>query len=132
MVVFDRDLRVGLFQLEDIREKIIESEKEFAELGINKKETKKTIVKTRVPLIKILSKEFLDSFSVNSNNLIGTYNGFKKSYDNNMRIDYIFSKGLDLKSFEHVPVKTLYGGWASDHHPIISKSNLVLWNNMSN
>tara|TARA_B100001250_G_scaffold158743_1_gene136334 strand:- start:183 stop:1004 length:822 start_codon:yes stop_codon:yes gene_type:complete len=68
--------------------------------------------------IKILSKEFLDSFSVNSNNLIGTYNGFKKSYDNNMRIDYIFSKGLDLKSFEHVPVKTLYGGWASDHHPV--------------
>ena len=32
MVVFDRDLRVGLFQLEDIREKIIESEKELKKL----------------------------------------------------------------------------------------------------
>ncbi len=35
MVVFDRDLRVGLFQLEDIREKIIESEKELKRLEKN-------------------------------------------------------------------------------------------------
>ena len=32
MVVFDRDLRVALFQLEDIREKIIESEKELKKI----------------------------------------------------------------------------------------------------
>jgi uncharacterized protein (DUF3084 family) len=32
MIVFDRDLRVGLFQLEDIREKIIDSEKELKKL----------------------------------------------------------------------------------------------------
>ncbi|WP_269614736.1 DUF3084 domain-containing protein [Prochlorococcus marinus] len=35
MVVFDRDLRVGLFQLDDIREKIIESEKELKKLEKN-------------------------------------------------------------------------------------------------
>ena len=35
MVVFDRDLRIGLFQLEDIREKIIESEKELKKLEKN-------------------------------------------------------------------------------------------------
>ena len=35
MVAFDRDLRVGLFQLEDIREKIIESEKELKKLEKN-------------------------------------------------------------------------------------------------
>ena len=35
MVVFDRDLRVGIFQLEDIREKIIESEKELKKLEKN-------------------------------------------------------------------------------------------------
>ena len=35
MVVFDRDLRVGLFQLEGIREKIIESEKELKKLEKN-------------------------------------------------------------------------------------------------
>ena len=35
MVVFDRDLRIGLFQLEDIREKIIESEKELKRLENN-------------------------------------------------------------------------------------------------
>ena len=35
MVVFDRDLRVGLFQLEDIREKIIKSEKELKKLEKN-------------------------------------------------------------------------------------------------
>ena len=35
MIVFDRDLRVGLFQLEDIREKIIESEKELKKLEKN-------------------------------------------------------------------------------------------------
>ena len=34
-VAFDRDLRVGLFQLEDIREKIIESEKELKKLEKN-------------------------------------------------------------------------------------------------
>ena len=32
IVAFDRDLRVGLFQLEDIREKILESEKELKKL----------------------------------------------------------------------------------------------------
>ena len=35
MLVFDRDLRVGLFQLEDIREKIIDSEKELKKLENN-------------------------------------------------------------------------------------------------
>ncbi len=35
MVVFDRDLRVGLFQLEDIREKILESEEELKKLEKN-------------------------------------------------------------------------------------------------
>jgi len=35
MVVFDRDLRVGLFQLEDIREKIRDSEKELKKLEKN-------------------------------------------------------------------------------------------------
>ena len=35
MIVFDRDLRVGLFQLEDIREKITESEKELKKLEKN-------------------------------------------------------------------------------------------------
>ncbi|WP_269609553.1 DUF3084 domain-containing protein [Prochlorococcus marinus] len=35
MVVFDRDLRIGLFQLEDIREKITESEKELKKLEKN-------------------------------------------------------------------------------------------------
>ncbi|WP_269604400.1 DUF3084 domain-containing protein [Prochlorococcus marinus] len=35
MVVFDRDLRVGLFQLEDIREKITASEKELKKLEKN-------------------------------------------------------------------------------------------------
>ncbi len=35
MVAFDRDLRVGLFQLEDIREKIIESETELKKLEKN-------------------------------------------------------------------------------------------------
>jgi len=35
MVAFDRDFRVGLFQLEDIREKIIESEKELKKLEKN-------------------------------------------------------------------------------------------------
>jgi len=35
MVAFDRDLRVGLFQLEDIREKIQESEKELKKLEKN-------------------------------------------------------------------------------------------------
>ena len=35
MVAFDRDLRVGLFQLEDIRGKIKESEKELKKLEKN-------------------------------------------------------------------------------------------------
>ncbi|MFL2629468.1 MAG: endonuclease/exonuclease/phosphatase family protein [Flavobacteriaceae bacterium] len=68
--------------------------------------------------IKVLSEKFIDSFSINSNNLIGTYNGFNELYDNSRRIDYIFSKGLILKSSENVAVKTPYGGWASDHHPV--------------
>jgi endonuclease/exonuclease/phosphatase family metal-dependent hydrolase len=48
----------------------------------------------------------------------GTFTGFNKEETGTRRIDYIFSKDLQLETADHIWVKTERGEWASDHHPV--------------
>lgn len=51
----------------------------------------------------------------------GTYNGFNENQFGDRRIDYIFIKQFSAKEATHVPLKTPWEGWASDHHPVETK-----------
>ena len=53
-----------------------------------------------------------------------TYNGFKNLVKSKRRIDYIFTKNFEVKEAKHIYLKTPYGGWASDHHPVLSVLDL--------
>ena len=47
-----------------------------------------------------------------------TYNGFDETSFGNRRIDYIFYDQFSVEEASHVALKTKWGGWASDHHPV--------------
>ena len=49
-----------------------------------------------------------------------TYNGFKNMIESKRRIDYIFVNNIEIKKAKNIHLKTPYGGWASDHHPVLS------------
>ena len=49
-----------------------------------------------------------------------TYNGFKNIIESKRRIDYIFVNNIEVKKAKNIHLKTPYGGWASDHHPVLS------------
>ena len=49
-----------------------------------------------------------------------TYNGFKNMIESKRRIDYIFVNNIEVKKAKNIHLKTPYGGWASDHHPVLS------------
>lgn len=59
-----------------------------------------------------------------SNTNYETYNGFKKIVESKRRIDYIFVKNIEVKKAENIHLKTPFGGWASDHHPVLSILNI--------
>ena len=47
-----------------------------------------------------------------------TYNGFDETSFGNRRIDYIFYDQFSVEEASHVALKTKWGRWASDHHPV--------------
>jgi endonuclease/exonuclease/phosphatase family metal-dependent hydrolase len=70
--------------------------------------------------IKILQNSFDDVLMglLKSAKNYGTFTGFNKLENGSKRIDYIFNKEFQLKTADHIWVKTERGGWASDHHPV--------------
>ncbi|MCV6630447.1 MAG: endonuclease/exonuclease/phosphatase family protein [Flavobacteriaceae bacterium] len=50
---------------------------------------------------------------------IGTYNGFRLDARLERRIDYIFVRNLEIKSYAHLGDKTPEGRWLSDHLPVL-------------
>ena len=70
--------------------------------------------------IKILQNSYEDVLKdrAPSEKNYGTFTGFKKEETGLRRIDYIFNKGFQLETADHIWVKTAKGGWASDHHPV--------------
>ena len=55
----------------------------------------------------------------------GTTNGFGDSKNAGHRIDYVFTKKIEVKSAKHLYKKTPLDGWASDHHPVIATLELI-------
>lgn len=74
------------------------------------------------PSIKKLQNFLLDSMKdiTPKNNFYGTFNAFKDT-TLKKRIDYIFYKNLKIINSNHIYLKTPEDGWASDHHPVVSK-----------
>jgi endonuclease/exonuclease/phosphatase family metal-dependent hydrolase len=65
-----------------------------------------------------LQKRWHDAFLKNPAERVfpeGTYCTFDPEYNPKKRIDYIFYKNLELKSFEHLTQKRSNGRWLSDH-----------------
>ena len=70
--------------------------------------------------IKILQNAYIDimqKIPIDAKNY-ATFTGFDKLSNGEDRIDYIFQKGLKKLRSNHIWLKTISGGWASDHHPV--------------
>ena len=70
--------------------------------------------------IKILQNAYIDimqKIPTHAKNY-ATFTGFDKLSNGEDRIDYIFQKGLKTLRSNHIWLKTISGGWASDHHPV--------------
>lgn len=66
--------------------------------------------------IEVFRKELYDGFSFSSfSGPKGTFNAFKKDEISDKRIDYIFTKNLEQKTYKHIDTKRPNGLWVSDH-----------------
>lgn len=52
---------------------------------------------------------------------IGTFNGFKLDAPLKERIDYIYSKNIQVLQYKHLDTKRDNGLWVSDHLPVLAK-----------
>lgn len=69
--------------------------------------------------ILLLSKNLDDTFtSTFSKNPTGTFNGFQLESNLAKRIDYIFTKNIEVVQFKHIHEKLPNGLWPSDHFPV--------------
>ncbi len=49
----------------------------------------------------------------------GTFNGFDVERELDNRIDYIFTKGVHVRTYAHIPDRRDDGGFVSDHLPVV-------------
>ena len=75
------------------------------------------------PPIQKMQSHFLDVQKKlsKSDPYYGTSNGFNTQKRSEKRIDYVFVKGMQPQSAKHIYRKTPMGGWASDHHPVMTQ-----------
>ena len=76
------------------------------------------------PEIKIIKDNFSDALNISKSELIGptgTFNGFDLESPIDKRIDYIFTKGIDIVSYMHIDQKINNKRHISDHLPVIIK-----------
>ena len=64
-----------------------------------------------------------DSFEDPANTIglkgpIGTFSGFQLDAPLDRRIDYIFTKNVEVKTYQHLDTKRANGRWISDHLPV--------------
>ena len=70
--------------------------------------------------IELLSEELNDSFkTLPIKNPIGTFNGFDLDSKLLDRIDYIFTKNINITNYRHIDKRLPSGLWPSDHLPIL-------------
>ena len=74
--------------------------------------------------IKIIKEYFSDGLNISKKSLIGptgTFNGFDLGSPIERRIDYIFTKGIDILSYMHIYQKINNKMHISDHLPVMIK-----------
>ena len=49
---------------------------------------------------------------------VGTFSGFQLNAPLERRIDYIFTKNMEVKTYRHLDTKRANGRWISDHLPV--------------
>ena len=49
---------------------------------------------------------------------VGTFSGFQLDAPLDRRIDYIFTKNVEIKTYQHLDTKRANGRWISDHLPV--------------
>jgi len=55
---------------------------------------------------------------------IGTFSGFQLDAPLDRRIDYIFTKNVEVKTYRHLDTKRANGRWISDHLPVFLSFDL--------
>jgi len=74
--------------------------------------------------IKLLKENLDDSFNkIDQKRPFGTFNGFDLKSKLTRRIDYIFTKNIDVYKYKHISEKLPNGHWPSDHLPIFITIN---------
>ena len=140
----ERICTYGLFENLDTKERLWVFNTHFDHIGNHAREKSTDLILKKINSIKskdipvILTGDFNlndDNFSIKKiqkqlNDVLinikktdlnyETYNGFKNLVKSKRRIDYIFTRNFEVKEAKHVYIKTPYGGWASDHHPVLS------------
>ncbi|WP_430931608.1 endonuclease/exonuclease/phosphatase family protein [Saccharicrinis sp. 156] len=74
--------------------------------------------------IQILKKQMDDGAKISLKPLYGphgTFNSFGKNITPIRRIDYIFTKKLQVKRYRHIDDKRINGLWFSDHLPVMAE-----------
>ena len=61
---------------------------------------------------------------VNFEGPLGTFNGFNKNAVLDKRIDYIFTKGLNVLNYKHINDRIKNQNWPSDHLPVMIEISL--------
>ena len=55
---------------------------------------------------------------------VGTFSGFQLDAVLDRRIDYIFTKNVEVKTYQHLDTKRSNGRWISDHLPVLLSFDL--------
>ena len=55
---------------------------------------------------------------------VGTFSGFQLNAPLERRIDYIFTKNVEVKTYQHLDTKRANGRWISDHLPVLLSFDL--------
>ena len=55
---------------------------------------------------------------------MGTFSGFQLDAALDRRIDYLFTKNVEVKTYQHLATRRTNGRWISDHLPVLLSFNL--------
>ena len=137
-----RIVTLGVFKIKNLEKKLIVYNTHFDHVGKVAREKSASIILNHITKnnyqdkptvvmgdfnanpdespIKLLSEQLQDSFKVLPvKDPIGTFSGFDLCSKLLNRIDYIFTKKLDVIDYKHIDKKLPSGLWPSDHLPIL-------------
>ena len=144
----ERICTYGLFEAKNTKERILVLNTHFDHIGkVARAESAKLILKKIRELnivsypvvlmgdfnaqpedepIAILTQELEDGSSIAKGGIYGpegTFTGFKKDLIPTRRLDYIFTKGLEVMKYRHIDDRMKNSNYLSDHLPVLIKFN---------